>query len=171
MQQFHVSLANLIPKYLVIYSASGIHDGQRMSPVDIFHRKLGEIMNSKCGISRNEDELKIGLDEVKTLKYQFHTQVLIPSEVSCPNPELEKALRVADFFELSELMLLDALERDESCGAHFRSEHQTSEGESLRNDKEYSHIAVWEYIEGEKPVMHREELFFRLIEASKRSYK
>ena len=140
-------------------------------PVDVFHRRLGEIMRSKCGISRNEDELKLGLDEVGTLKYQFHNQVLIPSDISCPNPELEKALRLADFFELSELMLLDALERNESCGAHFRTEHQTSEGESLRNDKEYSHIAAWEYIEGRKPVKHCEDLSFRLIEARNRSYK
>ena len=141
------------------------------TPVDVFHRRLGEIMIRRCGISRDKNGLKEGLKEVKALHNQFHQNVLIPSEVNCPNPELEKALRVLDFFELAQLMLLDALEREESCGAHFRVEHQTQEGEALRNDNDYSHIAAWEYVSETDSIKHLEKLSFTHLQPTKRSYK
>ena len=140
-------------------------------PVDVYHRELGKIMINRCGISREKFGLKAGLREVKSLQEQFYQGVRIPSGIDCPNPELEKALRVADFFELAQLMLVDALAREESCGAHFRVEHQTEEGEALRDDADFSHITAWEYVEGAQPIQHRESLSFSDIDPSKRSYK
>ena len=140
-------------------------------PVDTFHRELGELMIKRCGIIRNESGLLAGLEEVKSLKQKFHCQVRIPSNIDCPNPELEKALRVADFLELAQLMLLDALSRKESCGAHFREEYQTQEGEAMRDDQNYSHIAAWEYVPGSDSIKYLENLSFSLLQLNKRSYK
>ncbi len=140
-------------------------------PVDIFHRQLGEIMIERCGISRNKSGLKNGLKEVKELQTKFHQQVRIPTEIDCPNSELEKALKVADFFELAQLMLTDALTREESCGAHFREEHQTSKGEAKRNDEKFSHISAWEYIDNTKSVKHIEPLIFTEFSPTTRSYQ
>ncbi|AAP99743.1 MULTISPECIES: fumarate reductase/succinate dehydrogenase flavoprotein subunit [Prochlorococcus] len=139
--------------------------------VDMFHRKLGEIMINRCGITRNKTGLEAGLNEVRFLQDQFYQDVRIPYGVDCPNPELEKALRVSDFFELSLLMLTDALERNESCGAHFREEFQTQAGEAMRNDSEYSHIAAWQYVENSKPIKHCEKLSFTSLKPNTRSYK
>ena len=95
----------------------------------------------------------------------------IPSDTDCPNPELEKALRVEDFLELAQLMLYDALSRKESCGAHFREKYQTAEGEALRDDENYSHIAAWEHVSDSDSIKHLENLSFRLLKLNKRSYK
>ncbi len=140
-------------------------------PVDDFHRKLGKIMINRCGIIRDERGLRSGLKEVNELKNQFHNEVRVPFEVDCPNPELEKAMRVADFLELAHLMLSDALSREESCGAHFREEYQTKEGEALRDDENYSHIAVWEFVRGASSIKHVEGLSFSAIQPDKRSYR
>ncbi len=140
-------------------------------PVDIFHRKLGEIMINRCGIIRNKSSLLTGLEEVEKIKQKFHNEVRIPAKINCPNPELEKALRVSDFLELSKLMLSDALSREESCGAHFREEYQTTEGEAMRDDENYSHIAAWEYVAGSDSIKHLEDLSFSLLKPIKRSYK
>ncbi len=144
---------------------------QGKTPVDVFHRKLGEIMIDKCGISRNQSGLEEGLRQIKALQYEFHQDVRISPEVSCPNPELEKGLRVADFFELAQLMLTDALSREESCGAHFREEYQTIEGEAMRDDERFSHIAAWEYVSNSKSIKHLEKLSFKDCKPNKRSYK
>ena len=105
------------------------------------------------------------------MQTKFHHQVRIPSDIDCPNPELEKALRVADFLELAQLMLADALSRKESCGAHFREEYQTQEGEAMRDDQNYSHIAAWEYVPGSDSIKYLENLSFSLLQLNKRSYK
>ena len=141
------------------------------NPVDFYHRELGKIMINRCGISRNKDGLIAGMKEVKILQDEFYHGVRIPSAVDGLNPELEKAMKVADFLELAQLMITDALAREESCGAHFREEHQTLEGEAMRDDQNYSHIAAWEYVKGGKPIKHLEALLFTNLKPTSRSYK
>ena len=140
-------------------------------PVDFFHRKLGNLMIDICGISRIEKDLKVGLEKLSELKEDFYSDVKIPRGFDGPNPELEKFLRLEDFFELAKLMLIDALERNESCGAHFREEHQTTEGEALRNDKEFANIFAWEFVDGDNPKLHKENLEFQLLKPTERTYK
>ena len=140
--------------------------------VDYFHRKLGDIMISKCGISRNKKDLKLALKEIDLLGKDFQSNVKIPGSKSGLNLELEKALRLEDFFELSNLMVRDAIEREESCGAHFREEYQTKEGEAARNDDLFSHIAVWEYnLKNDIHIRHAEKLSFKKINLNTRNYK
>lgn len=139
-------------------------------PVDHFHRKLGKIMWDKCGMARNEKGLKEAIQEIRTLREEFWKDVRVPGTAAEFNPELEKAGRVADFLELGELMCLDALERNESCGGHFREEFQTEEGEALRNDEQYAYVAAWEY-KGQNWQLHKEELQFENIKIAQRSYK
>ena len=124
-----------------------------------------------CGISRIEKDLKVGLEKLSELKEDFYSDVKIPQGFDGPNPELEKFLRLEDFFELAKLMLIDALERNESCGAHFREEHQTTEGEALRNDKEFANIFAWEFVNGDNPKLHKENLEFQLLKPTERTYK
>jgi succinate dehydrogenase / fumarate reductase flavoprotein subunit len=125
-----------------------------------------------AGMVRNEEGLKKALGLVHDLKEEFWRDVKIPGTANEVNPELEKAGRVADFFELSELLITDALNRRESCGAHFREEYQTAEGEAQRNDREFTYVAAWEYGgEGKPPVLHKEELKFEEVEMKERSYK
>ncbi len=141
-------------------------------PVDYFHRMLGEIMISKCGISRNRDDLKSALNEVDVLSKDFKSNLKIPETNSGINIELEKALRLEDFIELSKLMIKDAIEREESCGAHFREEHQTKEGEAKRNDDLFSHIAVWKFnYENNSHTRYSEDLDFKKINLNTRNYK
>ncbi|WP_028952674.1 fumarate reductase/succinate dehydrogenase flavoprotein subunit [Synechococcus sp. CC9616] len=140
-------------------------------PVDGFHRELGALMIDRCGISRHADELRDGLQQVARLEAQFHGEVRVPGEHEGPNPELEKALRVSDFFGLAKLMLRDALAREESCGAHFREEHQSSEGEAQRDDVNFAHIAAWEFNDHGDPVRHQEPLTFTALQPSTRSYR
>lgn len=140
--------------------------------VDDFHRELGRIMWDNVGMSRNEERLKKAISEIQKLRKEFWQDVKIPGDMEGINVELEKATRVADFLELGELMARDALERNESCGGHFREESQTEENEALRRDEEYAHAAVWEYKgENADPVRHKEDLSFENVPLTQRSYK
>ena len=140
--------------------------------VDYYHKKLGKIMWNKCGMSRNKNELKESINEIKNLREDFHQNVKIPGKLDEFNEELSKATRVSDFLELGELFAKDALEREESCGGHFREEHQTKEGEALRNDKDYKYVSAWEFSkEPRKSVLHKEKLEYEEIEVKTRSYK
>ncbi|MDT8912850.1 fumarate reductase/succinate dehydrogenase flavoprotein subunit [Amycolatopsis sp. PS_44_ISF1] len=135
---------------------------------DSFHRELGHLMWDSCGMSRNAEGLRQALGRVPELRAEFWRDIRVPGTGAELNQELEKANRVADFLELAELLLLDALVREESCGGHFREEFQTPDGEARREDERFSHVAAWEY--GEKPVLHREELTFEHVRPSTRSY-
>lgn len=140
--------------------------------VDHFHKRLGKIMWNNCGMSRNEEGLKKAIEEIRALREEFWQNVRVPGEVNEFNPELDKAGRVADFLELGELMCLDALDRNESCGGHFREESQTKEGEALRDDANYTYVAAWEYTgDPSKAKLHKEELKYENIELKQRSYK
>ncbi len=139
-------------------------------PVDHFHRKLGKIMWDKCGMARNENGLKEAIQEIHALREEFWKDVRVPGSANEFNPELEKAGRVADFLELGELMCMDALERNESCGGHFREEFQTEEGEAMRDDSKYAYVAAWEH-KGNEWQLHKEDLQFENIKIAQRSYK
>lgn len=139
-----------------------------------FHRTLGKIVWDKIGISRNKEDLESAIKEIQALREEFWTNVYVPGEKNNYNKYLEFAARVADFFELAELMAKDALDREESCGCHLRDEYQTEEGEALRNDTDYSYVAAWEYqgVNGElKEKLHKENLEFEFVELKQRSYK
>jgi succinate dehydrogenase / fumarate reductase flavoprotein subunit len=138
--------------------------------VDSYHRELGNIMWEYCGMERTEDGLKKAIDLIRSLKDDFYRNVKILGTADSLNQSLEKAGRVADFFELGELMCIDALNRRESCGGHFRAESQTPDGEALRHDDRFAYVAAWEFA-GEKPVLHKEELVYTAIEMKQRSYK
>lgn len=141
-------------------------------PVDYFHKKLGHIMWDYVGMSRNEEGLKKAIKLIKEVRDEFWKDVKITGELDNLNPELEKAGRVADFLEIGELIALDALNRNESCGGHFREESATEEGEAKRNDDKYTYVSCWEYKgEGQDPVLHREDLVFENVKLSQRSYK
>jgi succinate dehydrogenase / fumarate reductase flavoprotein subunit len=138
--------------------------------VENFHKRLGKIMWDKCGMARNEEGLISAIEEIKALKNEFWNNVKIPGGINEFNPELDKAGRVADFIELGELMCLDALDRKESCGGHFREEMQTEEGEAKRDDSKYSYVSAWEFKDG-KEELHKEKLHFDVVHPSQRSYK
>ncbi|CAN5227845.1 fumarate reductase/succinate dehydrogenase flavoprotein subunit [soil metagenome] len=139
--------------------------------VESFHKRLGKIMWDKCGMARNEEGLKSAIEEIRALRTEFLSNVRIPGEIKEFNPELDKAGRVADFIDLGELMCLDALNRNESCGGHFREEMQTEEGEAKRDDGNYSYVAAWEYKSDGGFEMHKEKLKFDVVKPSQRSYK
>jgi succinate dehydrogenase / fumarate reductase flavoprotein subunit len=140
--------------------------------VDWFHRELGKVLWDDCGMERSADSLKKALGEIPPLREEFHADVRVLGENETFNQSLEKAGRVADFLEFAELMCLDALQREESCGAHFRVEHQTEEGEALRDDDDFAYVAAWEFTGvDEKPNVHKEELGFEDVEVAQRSYK
>ncbi|GIU73608.1 MAG: succinate dehydrogenase flavoprotein subunit [Bryobacteraceae bacterium] len=140
--------------------------------VDDFHRELGKIMWEYCGMARNAAGLKHALKKIPELREEFWQNVNVPGSGDEMNQSLEKAGRVADFLELGELMCLDALEREESCGGHFREEHQTEEGEAKRDDERFCHVAVWEYAgENRPPVRNVEPLNFEFVHLAQRSYK
>jgi succinate dehydrogenase / fumarate reductase, flavoprotein subunit len=137
-----------------------------------FHKRLGKIMWDYCGMIRNEEGLKKAMVLIQQLKEEFWRDLNIPGKADEMNAELEKAGRVADYFELASLLINDALDRKESCGAHFREEYQTPDGEALRNDKEFAYVAAWEYAGVDKPhILHKEKLVFEAIEMKERSYK
>lgn len=139
-----------------------------------FHRSLGKIVWDKVGIARNAEGLKQAITEIQDLREEFWKDVYVPGDKNNYNKYLEFAGRVADFFELAELMAKDALDREESCGCHLREEYQSEEGEAIRNDEEYSYVAAWEYqgVNGElKEVLHKENLEFEFVELKQRSYK
>ncbi|MVT11564.1 fumarate reductase/succinate dehydrogenase flavoprotein subunit [Chitinophaga tropicalis] len=139
--------------------------------VDHFHKKLGKIMWDKCGMARNEAGLKEAIKEIQQLRAEFWKDVRIPGEANEFNPELEKAGRVADFLELGELMCVDALNRRESCGGHFREESQTEDGEAQRDDENFSYVAAWEYKGESQFELHKEMLEFVECKPTQRSYK
>ncbi len=140
--------------------------------VDSFHRRLGHIMWDNVGMGRTKDSLTKAIEQIQVLRKDFWNDVLVPGKDSEFNPELEKALRVADFLELGELIARDGLHREESCGGHFREEYQTEEGEALRNDDKFKYVAAWEYKgENQEPVLHKEELNYEFIELKQRNYK
>ncbi len=139
--------------------------------VESFHRRLGLIMWDKCGMSRSEEGLKQAIAEIRALRDEFWKDVRVPGTMDSFNPELEKAGRVADFLELGELMCIDALERNESCGGHFREEFQTEEGEARRDDENYKVVSAWEYKEGNAWELHKEPLVYENIKIAQRSYK
>ena len=140
--------------------------------VDDFHRELGQLMWTHCGMSRNATGLREVMKAVPELRERFWRDVRVLGRGDDFNQSLEKAGRVADFLEFAELMARDALERHESCGGHFREEHTTPDGEALRNDDEFAHVTAWEFTGvGEEPVMHREPLEFEYVHLTQRSYK
>ena len=129
-------------------------------------------MWNNCGMSRNQKDLDKALGDIKDLKKSFWSDVKVPGDKSSINLELEKAGRVADFIELGDIMIRDAADRKESCGAHFREEYQTDDGEALRNDEEYNYVSSWEYAgEDSAPNLHKEILNFEDVTPTQRSYK
>jgi succinate dehydrogenase / fumarate reductase flavoprotein subunit len=139
--------------------------------VDYFHKKLGKIIWNECGMARNEAGLKKAIADIQEIKKDFWSNVRVPGEANNLNPELDKAGRVADFIELGELMCVDALQRNESCGGHFREEYQTEEGEALRDDENFKYVAAWE-LKGESQwELHKEDLVYENIKIAQRSYK
>jgi succinate dehydrogenase / fumarate reductase flavoprotein subunit len=139
--------------------------------VESFHKRLGKIIWDKCGMARSEEGLKQAIQEVRALKQEFWSDVKIPGEVNAMNQELDKAGRVADFIELGELMCLDALERNESCGGHFREEYQTADAEALRDDENHMFVSAWENKGVNGWELHKEELRYDVVKPSQRSYK
>jgi succinate dehydrogenase / fumarate reductase flavoprotein subunit len=140
--------------------------------VDYFHKKLGKVMWDKVGMGRTAQGLKEAIEEIREIREDFWKNVKIPGKSDDMNTELEKAGRVADFLELGELFAKDALDRNESCGGHFREEYQTDEGEAQRVDEQFSYVAAWEYTgKPSEAKLHKEELKFESIEVKARSYK
>lgn len=140
--------------------------------VDEIHKELGLIMWENVGMSRNQAGLETALEEIPRLKQEFWKNIKITGQAHDLNPELEKAGRLADFLEFGELMALDALNRRESCGGHFRDEYQTEDNEALRDDANFTNVSAWQYKgEDQKPVLHEEKLNFENVELTTRSYK
>ncbi len=141
--------------------------------VDFFHKRLGLIMWNKVGMGRNEQGLKEAIEEIGTLRDEFYQDVFVPGDSNELNPELEKAMRVADLIELGQLMAVDALNRNESCGGHFREEYQDAEGETLRDDENFKYVAAWEYkgMDAINSVLHKEDLNYEFITIAARNYK
>ena len=145
-------------------------DNKGTQSVESFHKRLGKIMWEYCGMARNEEGLKKGRQMIRALKEEFYKDVFVPGSADDFNPELEKAARVADLMEHGELMMLDALDREESCGGHFREEYVTPEGEALRRDAEFTYVSAWEW-DDDNPTLHKEDLVFENVELKTRSYK
>jgi succinate dehydrogenase / fumarate reductase flavoprotein subunit len=143
------------------------------TPVEVFHRRLGKIVWDKIGMARNEAGLKQAIEEIRALREEFYRDVKVLGGMYEMNPELDKANRVADFMELAELMALDALTRNESCGGHFREEYQSEEGEALRQDEEFAFVSAWEFTDNDpgKAQLHKEDLVFENVKLVTRSYK
>ncbi|MEP6467664.1 MAG: fumarate reductase/succinate dehydrogenase flavoprotein subunit, partial [Parafilimonas sp.] len=139
--------------------------------VESLHKRLGKIMWDKCGMARNAQGLKEAIEEIRALKKEFWSNVKIPGSVDEFNPELDKAGRVADFIELGELLCIDALQREESCGGHFREEYQTPEGEALRDDENFMYVSAWELKDESNWELHKEDLEYDLVKPTQRSYK
>ncbi len=139
--------------------------------VESFHKRLGKIMWNKCGMARNEQGLKEAITEIQALRKEFWENVFVPGSADEYNPELDKAGRVADFLELGELMCIDALNRNESCGGHFREEYQTEEGEAMRQDDKYMYVAAWKYNGESNFELEKEDLNYDVVKPTQRSYK
>jgi succinate dehydrogenase / fumarate reductase flavoprotein subunit len=136
-----------------------------------FHRALGHIMWDKVGMGRTVESLQQALEEIPRLREEFWQDVRIPGEANNLNQNLEYAGRVADFLEFAELLALDALHREESCGGHFREEYQTPDGEAARDDEHFSYVAAWEFAPESAPILHKEKLEFDHVKPTQRSYK
>jgi succinate dehydrogenase / fumarate reductase flavoprotein subunit len=148
------------------------HNKPGARPVDYYHRKLGAVLWDYCGMARNREGLTKALSLIPEIREEFHANAYVPGSGQELNQSLERAGRVADFLEFAEIMVLDALEREESCGCHLREESQTEEHEAKRDDDHYSHVAVWEHRgDDQAPVMHKEPLRFENVTPSQRSYK
>jgi succinate dehydrogenase / fumarate reductase flavoprotein subunit len=144
-------------------------DGDRTA--DSFHREIGELLWEHCGMSRSAAGLRKALERMPALREEFWRRVKVPGGEAGFNQSLERANRVVDYLELAELMCLDALHRTESCGAHFREESQTPDGEAARRDEEFCYAAAWEFTgTGQAPVLHREDLVFEYVHPTQRSY-
>jgi succinate dehydrogenase / fumarate reductase flavoprotein subunit len=140
--------------------------------VTSFHRELGQLLWNQCGMARNQKGLKDALEKIPALRHEFWENVNVPGSNEELNQSLEYAGRVADFLEFAELLCLDALKRDESCGGHFREEHQTPDGEAKRDDQYFAHVSAWEYQgEDKAPLLHKETLSYHEVKMSQRSYK
>src|SRR5437764_14286986 len=140
--------------------------------VDDIHRELGKLLWDNCGMARSEQSLSKALSEIPAIREEFWKNVRVLGENETRNQSLEKAGRVADFLEFGELMVRDALHRNESCGGHFREEYQTEDGEALRDDAHFSYSAAWEYRDlHERPVLHKEPLEYEEVHFTQRSYK
>jgi succinate dehydrogenase / fumarate reductase flavoprotein subunit len=140
--------------------------------VDHYHKKLGKIMWNKVGMARNKEGLEEAIREIRETREDFWKNVKVPGGKNEMNPELEKAGRVADFLELGELFAKDALDRNESCGGHFREEYVTEDGEARRDDENFAYVAAWEYTgDPSEAILHKEQLDFKDIELKTRSYK
>ncbi|HEY8164770.1 MAG TPA: FAD-binding protein, partial [Gemmatimonadaceae bacterium] len=165
-QAFRAAEANVAEKTKQLLAI----DGKRT--VDSFHRELGRLMWDYCGMSRSASGLKLALERIPALREEFWSNVNVPGSDAELNQALEKAGRVADFFELAELMCIDALHRTESCGGHFREESETPDGEALRNDRDFAYVAAWEFTgEESAPVLNKEPLVFENVKLSQRSYR
>ncbi|MFD0931875.1 fumarate reductase/succinate dehydrogenase flavoprotein subunit [Psychroflexus salinarum] len=165
-EEFETAESDVKDRIQKLFNANG------KNPVDYYHKKLGKIMWNKCGMSRNEKELKEAMEEIKELREDFWANVKLTGKAEAKNQELEKAGRVADFLELGELFAKDALERNESCGGHFREEYQTEDGEALRDDENFKFVSAWEYVGNPRDAkLHKEQLEFENIELKTRSYK
>jgi succinate dehydrogenase / fumarate reductase, flavoprotein subunit len=152
-----------LQKILSVNGTKTVHD---------FHRELGLIMWNHCGMARNDKGLREGIEKIKSLRDEFWSNIKVPGSGEELNQNLEKAGRVADFFELGELMMLDALHRQESCGGHFREEHQTPEGEAKRDDDNFAYVAAWQYSgDVSRPTLHKEDLQYENVKLTQRSYK
>jgi succinate dehydrogenase / fumarate reductase flavoprotein subunit len=136
-----------------------------------FHRELGRILWDHCGMARCQRGLNRALEAIPALREAFWHEVAVPGSGAAFNQELEYAGRVADYLEFAELLCHDALHREESCGAHFREEHQTDDGEPKRDDDRFAHVAVWEFREGGTPILHKEPLNFEFVQPTTRSYQ
>jgi succinate dehydrogenase / fumarate reductase flavoprotein subunit len=151
---------------------SRLLDAKGTRSVDSFHRELGLTMWEYCGMARSAEGLRLARTKIRDLKEQYWRDVKVLGGGEEPNQSLEKAGRVADFFELAELMCVDALHREESCGGHFRVEHQSAEGEAERNDDEFLYVGAWQYGgENGEPILHKEELKYEEVKLATRSYK
>ncbi len=139
--------------------------------VDSFHKKLGKVMWDNVGVSRTAEGLENAIKEIKEIRKDFYENLYLPGKAGEINPELEKATKVADFLELGELMALDAFNRKESCGGHFREEYQSEEGEAMRDDENFTYVAAWEWNDNGEHIMHKEDLKFEFVELKTRSYK
>jgi succinate dehydrogenase / fumarate reductase flavoprotein subunit len=164
-------MATVEARIAALRSSPGSRTPAAGRPVDAFHRALGLLMIDTCGISRQAKGLQRALNELEVLREEFDEEVIVTDHGSGIDTELEKALRLEDFLGLAELMLRDALAREESCGAHFREEHRTPDGEALRDDARFAHIAAWEHRPEGPPLRHAEPLHFSAVAPSARSYR
>jgi succinate dehydrogenase / fumarate reductase flavoprotein subunit len=147
-------------------------ENSQLKTVDSFHKALGKIMWEYCGMARNAESLTKASQLVAALEEDFWKDVFVPGTANEFNPELEKACRLEDYFELAQLVIADALHREESCGGHFRTEHQTADGETLRDDEHFMYVAAWEYHGHQQPeTMEKEPLNYEHIQIATRNYK